>query len=83
MENNSLESLLQSSSVDQFIGYDNTPSTLNLLQQVSSQPPSVNTKAYPAYLEDMQSSQTVPNMDVQEAFGSCTDLDLNDDFANG
>lgn len=85
MENSSLESLLQSSSVDQFIGYDNNPATLNLLQQVqqvSSQSPS-NNKAYPAYLEDMQSSQTVPNMDVQEAFGSCNDLDLNDDFVNG
>jgi len=85
MENNSLESLLQSSSVDQFIGYDNTPSTLNLLQQVQqTQPPSNTTsKAYPAYLEDMQQSQTVPNMDVQEAFGSCNDLDLNDEFVNG
>jgi hypothetical protein len=80
MENNSLESLLQSSSVDQFIGYDNNPSTLNLLQQVSSQTSS-NNKAYPAYLEDIQGSQTVPNMDVQEAFGN--DLDLNDDFVNG
>jgi len=76
MENSSLESLLQSSSVDQFIGYGNSPSTLNLLQ-VS--PPS-NNKAYPAYLEDLQASQTVPNMDVQEAFGTCNDLDLNDEF---
>jgi len=81
MENNSLESLLQSSSVDQFIGYGNNPSALNLLQQVSAQHP--NNKAYPAYLDDLQASQTVPNMDVQEAFGNCNDLELNDEFVNG
>ena len=81
MENNSLESLLQSSSVDQFIGYGNNPSALNLLQQVSAQHP--NNKAYPAYLGDLQASQTVPNMDVQEAFGNCNDLELNDEFVNG
>jgi hypothetical protein len=79
MENNSLESLLQSASVDQLIGYENNQTALNILQQVSAQ----NHKGYPAYLDDLQASQTVPNMDVQEAFGDCDDLDLNDGFANG
>jgi len=84
MENNSLESLLQSSSVDQFIGYDNNPSAILLQNNTLQSPPApTQNKAYPAYLEDMQASQTVPNMDVQEAFGSCNDLDLNDDFVNG
>lgn len=78
MENNSLESLLQSASVDQLIGYENNQSALNILQQVSAQ----NHK-YPAYLDDLQASQTVPNMDVEEAFGDCDDLDLNDGFVSG
>ena len=78
MDNNSLESLLQSASVDQLIGYENNQSALNILQQVSAQ----NHK-YPAYLDDLQASQTVPNMDVEEAFGDCDDLDLNDGFTSG
>lgn len=76
MENNSLESLLQSASVDQLIGFENNRTALNILQQVSAQ----NQKyKYPAYLDDLQASQTVPNMDVEEAFGL---NDLNDGFVS-
>ncbi|XP_057307636.1 early growth response protein 1-like [Hydractinia symbiolongicarpus] len=80
MEPTSLESLLQTAAVDQLIGYENQ-TTANLLQ-VSSLP--VQSKGYPAYLEELSPSQTVPNVD-DAGFGDGIDLgeylDMKPDLA--
>ena len=68
MEPTSLESLLQAATVDQLIGYENT----HMLHQVSALP--AQSKAYPAYLDDLASSQTVPNVDDHTGFGDGIDL---------
>lgn len=69
MEPTSLESLLQAASVDQLIGYETSS---NILPQVSAQ-----NKAYPAYLDDLATSQTVPNVDDHSGFGDGIDLDYD------
>lgn len=68
MEPTSLESLLQAATVEQLIGYENS----NILHQVSNLP--AQTKAYPAYLDDLTSSQTVPDVDDNAGFGDGIDL---------
>lgn len=79
MEPTSLESLLQAASVDQLIGYESNQNTANILQQVSTLPAN-NQKGYPAYLEDLASSQTVPNVDDHSGFGDGIDLGEYDSY---
>ena len=80
MEATSLESLLQAAAVDQLLGYNNNQNAVGLLQQVSALPAETN-KGYPAaYLDALNTSQTVPNVD-DSGFGD--GIDLNDGFVNG
>ena len=80
MEATSLESFLQAAAVDQILGYDtNNQNAVSLLQQVSAIPAQTN-KGYPAYLDTLNTSQTVPNVD-DTGFGD--GIDLNDGFVTG
>lgn len=78
MEPTSLESLLQAASVEQLIGYENQ-NTANLLHSVSAIPAQAQKAAYPAYLDDLATTQTVPNVD-DTGFGDGIDLGDYDSY---
>jgi len=74
MEATSLESLLHAAAVEQLLAYDNAQANVAAnLQQVTSNLPE-GQKGYPAYLDQLSPSQTVPNVDAQSF------ADLNDTF---
>lgn len=75
MENYSLESFLQAAAVEQILGYENNSPQNNTAASNTQQ---VNTagsvqKEYPAYLEQLSPSQTVPNIETANSFPDTID----------
>lgn len=73
MEAITIESFLQAAAVEQILGYENSQSnTAANIQQVGS-PINQQKQEYPAYLEQLSPSQTVPNMDGTAPFPDAID----------